>query len=133
MGDLRPRLIRFFWPDGCVVRRVRSPSAGNGSRGNAVGEAPRSSERACSHSDFRALQCPLIKRGHDDVLATVAKYKGHPFLNVAGYVVPGCYGAIAVPGRLLCDRQTLFVLDDKPASVVRCVLRNDWKAIGATL
>ena len=55
---------------------VRSPSAGNGSRGNAVGEAPRSSERACSHSDFRALQCPLIKRDHDDVLATVAKYKG---------------------------------------------------------
>ncbi len=35
----------------------------------------------------------------------------HPFLHVAGYVMPGCYRAIAVPGRVLRNRQTVFVLE----------------------
>ena len=45
-------------------------------------------------------------RGH-----SLDRRHNHPFLNVAGYVVPSCHCAIAVPGRLLCDRQTLFVLE----------------------
>ena len=43
-------------------------------------------------------------RGH-----SLDRRHNHPFLNVAGYVVPGCYRAIAVPSRLLCDLQTVFV------------------------